>query len=279
MIPDQQIVLGPAVDVAEARLELEGEQIVQHLVAFALWQLVDACRVARVGIQHFAAGDRMREEQRMHHRSAPTPLFIGHRRTLAGMVLPHVLPELLEVVGGGASGEARPDLIRQRVIDGVHVGELGAAEWRAVAARNADTVEHVHEAHHVTVRHVGVPVLAGIRRADVFAALLHVRQDTDMGGVALGDAGALDVAEPLGEAAQVTHIELLVGKPQHAVPAECQQDARELLLIKPPDVDAVHSRAKDRASGFDGQHGWSPEGRTDYTPVPLSLRRAQGFRT
>ena len=73
-----------------------------------------------------------------------------------------MLPELLDVVRRGHAVEPCPDLGRQRFIGSVHVGELGAAERLAVAARDADAVQHVHEAEHLAIGHVGVPVLAGV---------------------------------------------------------------------------------------------------------------------
>ena len=230
VVPHQQVVLVPGVGVAEALFELEAEQVFQHLVALAFGEFVDPHRIAGIAVQHLPAGDRMGEEQRMHHRRTPAALFLGHRRAGARLVAAHVLPELLEVVRRGRIGEPRPDVGRQRVVGGVHVGELGAAERRAVAARDADAVQHVHEAHHVAIRHVGVPVLAGVGQADIFAALLQVRQRADMRfvlGIGRG-AGSLDLAEALGECAQVADVELLIREAQHAVPAERQQDLGEL---------------------------------------------------
>src|SRR4051812_41266221 len=46
MIPDENIVLAPDMRIAELRLKLVREQIVEHLVAVALRQLVDAHREA-----------------------------------------------------------------------------------------------------------------------------------------------------------------------------------------------------------------------------------------
>ena len=196
----------------------------------------------------------------MHHRRPAAALFLGHRRARARLVAAHVFPELLEVVRGGRIGEPRPDIGRQRVVGGVHVGELGAAERLAVAARDADAVQHVHEAHHVAIRHVGVPVLAGVGQADILAALLQVRQRADMRfvlGIGRG-ARSLDLAEAFGECAQVADVELLIREAQHAVTAERQQDLGELPLVDPRHVDAMDGRAEDRAGRFNGQHELSP---------------------
>src|SRR5215213_12012741 len=92
-----------------------------------------------------------------------------------------MLPEFLDVVCRGHAVEPRLDLGRQRLIGGVHVGELGAAQRLAVAVRDADAVEHVHKARHLAIGHVGMPVLPGIRAADVSAVLLEVRKDIDLG--------------------------------------------------------------------------------------------------
>src|SRR4051812_31900716 len=99
MIPDENIVLAPDMRIAELRLKLVREQIVEHLVAVALGKLVDAHREAGIAVQHLAAGDRMREKDRMHDRRAAVALFVGHRRSLAAAAAPHVLPEFFDVVG------------------------------------------------------------------------------------------------------------------------------------------------------------------------------------
>ena len=103
----------------------------------------------------------------MNDRRTTAALLVGHRRARAVVDSPHMLPEFLDIVRCGHAIEPRLDLGRQRLIGGVHVRELGAAERLAVAVRDADAVEHVHKARHLAIGHVGVPVLPSIRAADV----------------------------------------------------------------------------------------------------------------
>ena len=81
-----------------------------------------------------------------------------------------------------------------------------------------------------------MPVLAGIRAADVFAVLLQVREDVDLGiflaQVALPRGWPLDLAKPLGETFQIAKVETLVGKAQHAMPSEREQDHAHLPLAQ-----------------------------------------------
>ena len=98
----------------------------------------------------------------MHDRRAAAALFIGHRRAAAVLILAHMLPEFFKGMGDRGVGQSDFDLIRQRVIRGVHVGEFGAAKRLAVTPRNPDAIQHVHETNDVAIRHVGVPVLPGI---------------------------------------------------------------------------------------------------------------------
>jgi hypothetical protein len=67
-------------------------------------------------------------------------------------------------------------------------------------------------------------------------------------------AWSLDVAEALGECAQVADVEALIREAQHAVLAKCQQNLGELPFVEPRRVYAMHSRAEDRAGRFNGQH-------------------------
>ena len=104
-----------------------------------------------------------------------------------------------------------------------------------------------------------MPVLAGIGAADIFAALLEVRQDVDLGvfarRVGLAIAAALNFAELLGEALQRAKVEMLVGKAQHPMAPEREEDLPEIAspqLLR--QVDAVHRRAEHRATWFDRQH-------------------------
>ena len=194
----------------------------------------------------------------MHHRWTTAALFLGHRRTLARLVPSHMLPELFEVVRRCRIGKPGLELRGQCFVHGVHAGELGAAQRYAVAARDAYAIQHVHKAHHVAVRHVGMPVLSGVRRADVLAALLQVRQRADMRVIVLCGTRSLNFAESLRESAQVAQIQLLIGKPQHAILAESQQDPGEMRLVGLLHVDATNGCAQHCASRFDGQHAYSP---------------------
>jgi hypothetical protein len=108
-----------------------------------------------------------------------------------------------------------------------------------------------------------VPVLPGIRTADVFAVFLQVRQDADLGIVARPVAAAgrtgPDLAEALGKPLQRRRVEMLVGKAQHAVIAEAEQDAAEILradILR--QIEAAHARAQHGAGRFDRQHRMSP---------------------
>ena len=201
----------------------------------------------------------------MHHRRPTAALLVGQRRARAGVVLPHVLPELFEVVRRRHAVQPRLDLIRQRVVDGVHVGELGAAQRLAVPARDADAVQHVHEPHHVAIRHVGVPVLAGVRAADVFPVLPQVGQDADVRVLHLVGIGAaadrsLDLAEQLGKPLHIADAEFLVWEPQHAVMPERVQNPRENRPLQVlAEVDPVNRGAEHRACRLDLQHFAPPE--------------------
>src|SRR6202041_641890 len=155
--------------------------------------------------------------------------------------------------------EPRLDLGGQRVVGAVHVGELCATERLAVAMRNADPVKHVHEARHLAIGHVGVPVLPGIRAADIFSALLEVREDVDLGifldRIAAAGRRPLDLAELLREALQRTKVEMLVGKPQHAVSAKREQNLPPIPLAQRlRQIDPARRRPEHRAGRFNGEH-------------------------
>jgi hypothetical protein len=81
-----------------------------------------------------------------------------------------------------------------------------------------------------------VPILASIWAADIAAVLLEVREDVDLGiflgRVATAGGGALDFAELLGEELQLAKVQMLVGKPQHAVSAEGQQDLADTAFAQ-----------------------------------------------
>src|SRR5438128_1066907 len=96
--------------------------------------------------------------------------------------------------------------------------------------RDADAIQHIYETRHLPIRHIRMPILAGIRTADIFTVLLEVRKDVDLGiflaWIAPAGGGALDLPEPLRKALQSSKVEMLVMKPQHAVPAEREQYLR-----------------------------------------------------
>ena len=106
MIPHQHVALGPLVEVLVPRLELMGEQRLEHAIALRRVQLVDADGVARIAVQRGAPTDRMRQEHRMHGRRPPLPLLLRERRPEAAWPAAHVLPELVEVVRRRRAPEA-----------------------------------------------------------------------------------------------------------------------------------------------------------------------------
>jgi hypothetical protein len=238
-----------------------GEQVFEHLPAVAFGELVDALDKAGIAIEHLPAGNRVGQKHRVDDGRPAAALLVGHRRAGALAALPHMLPELLDVVGRGHPLEAGFDLVRETVVGRVHVGEFGAAQSLAVAVRDADAVEHVHKPRHRAVRHVGMPVLAGVGAADVSPVFLQVRQDVDFRVLArlvrqARHAAALDFAEPLGKPLQVPEAKMLVGKAQHPVAAQRQEDLSELELgQRLRQVDPVRRRPEHRARWFDRQHG------------------------
>jgi hypothetical protein len=54
----------------------------------------------------------MSEEHRMHDWRPAAALLVGHRRPRAVVDVPHMLPELLDVVGRGHAVEPCLDLLR-----------------------------------------------------------------------------------------------------------------------------------------------------------------------
>ena len=103
-----------------------------------------------------------------------------------------------------------------------------------------------------------MPVLPGIRAADIFSALLEVREDVDLGifrgRVAPAGRRPLDFAELLREALQFAEADMLVGKAQHAVPAQRQQDVPHVPLAQQVrQIDAACRRPEHRAGRFNGE--------------------------
>jgi hypothetical protein len=203
------------------------------------------------------------QENGMNNWQTPAALLVGHRRARAVVDPPHVLPELFDVVRGGHAVEPRLDLSRQRFIGQVHIGELGAAKRLAVAMRDADAIQYIYKTGHLPIGHIRMPILAGIRTADVFAVLLEVREDVDLGillaRVAPAGGGTLDLPEPLRKALQSSKVEMLVRKPQHAVPAEREQYLRHVLLAQGLcQVDPANRCPENRTRRFNRHHVMPP---------------------
>src|SRR5688572_2672128 len=95
VFPHENVTLAPGKYVLVFRPRLVREQVLEHLGAFLLRKLVDAYRVARVGVQHFASGERVRQENRVRHRRFRRALCFGERRALAAPLAPHHVPEFV----------------------------------------------------------------------------------------------------------------------------------------------------------------------------------------
>lgn len=92
-----------------------------------------------------------------------------------------------------------------------------------------------------------MPVLPGVRAADIFSVVLEVRQDIDLGVfaavVALTRGTTLNFAELFGKALKLPKLEMLARKAQHPVAAEAEQDMPEILADKRLcQINAVHRR-------------------------------------
>src|SRR5205085_12405154 len=93
VLPDQHIVFRPPVRVEVLGLELMLEKKLEHLIAFLRRQLVDANGIARIGIKHAIAGERMAQKYRMGYGRLRLALRVGERRPLAALLLAHHFPE------------------------------------------------------------------------------------------------------------------------------------------------------------------------------------------
>src|SRR5436190_18106172 len=225
------------------------EEILEHLVAFLLRQLVDAHRVAGIAIEHFLAGERMPQEDRMRYRRLRFALRVSEWRPLAAFLPSHHFPELVEVVQHGRAFELALDVARQASVRRLRVRELRRAERRAVALRDLDAVEHVGERDHPAVGHVGVPALPGIGEADRPAVLDDVREDHHLRHagllVALRADVDLEVAKLPAEIGELAPGELLPRKAHHAAPAERLEDAVDLGgWQRPGEVEPFDARAQ-----------------------------------
>ncbi len=242
--------------VAVFGFELMLEEELEHFVAFLLRKLVDADRIARIRVQHLALGDRMRKKNRMRHRGLRSALRLGERRALAASIA-HPLPELVEVVQHRHSLQAPLEIGGKTVVSGVHAAELGRPERLAVALRDLDAVEHVRERDHPAVRHVGVPVLPRVGKADRLAVLDDVGEDHHLRNarllVGVGDID-LELAEARAEIGELPAGELLAREANNAVSPERAQHGVELLLRQRlREVEPLDRRA-ERLSAADHFH-------------------------
>ena len=229
------------------------EQELEDRVAFLLRQLVDAHRIARVGIERLAPGDGVGEENRVRHRRLGLALRRGQRRASAAFLAAHHLPELVEVVQHRLSLQLFPEIGGQLVVGGALVAELGVAERFAAAVRDLDAVEDIAEGNGLAVGHVRVPALARVREADRLAVLDDVRQDHH-----LRDAGLLvrvrdidlELAPACAEVPELPRGKLLARIAQHAVLGERMQGEFELLRGEGPGkIQSLDGRPEAMAAG------------------------------
>ncbi len=168
VIPQQHVALGPAMRVTIFRLNLVREQKIQQRVTFGGRQAIDPHRVAWIGIQQLPARQRVGQHHRLRHwRLAPT-LRLGQFRARGSVTATgaHHLPKFFEIMRRGQRFRSRLQRRRQVVVRRRHIAEFGVAERAAVALRDFQCVQHVHERDGSAEAHVGVPVLAGIAEAD-----------------------------------------------------------------------------------------------------------------
>src|SRR5207249_9735874 len=97
VLPHEDVALLPVKGVAVLGLQLVREQELEHLLAFLLRQLVDPDRVAGIGVENAAPGDRVREKNRVRHRRLRRLLRFGERRTRTASAAPD-FPALVEPV-------------------------------------------------------------------------------------------------------------------------------------------------------------------------------------
>src|SRR5262249_43378441 len=165
------------------------------------------------------------------HGRPPPALLLGERLPPAARSQTHLVPELVEVVGGRHVLQPFLELRRQVVVGGSRVHEGGGSEHPTIAPPHLHGVEHVQEPDGRVVGHVGVPVLSGIGEPDRPAVLDHVGQDSDLWHLGVLEQPVdrrLDVAEAPREISQVARLEALVGEAQDAVLAEGGQDDPEI---------------------------------------------------
>src|SRR5690348_17959335 len=85
VFPDEHVALFPRRGMDVLRLQLMAEEVLQHLVAFLLRELVDAYRITGIRIEHHVAAERMAQEHRMRYRRLRATLRLGERRPLAAI--------------------------------------------------------------------------------------------------------------------------------------------------------------------------------------------------
>jgi hypothetical protein len=191
----------------------------------------------------------------MHRRRPLRALFRCQRRPDAAWTRAHLFPELVEVVRGSRVREALLERRIEVVVSGVHVGELGRPERLSITSRNLDGVEHVREADRRVVGHVGVPVLAGVGKADRLTVLDHIREIADFrhaGHLILSRHRALQASEALREVAQRGSVELLAREVQNAVAAERLDDRCKIRRLQGTrEIDAGYGGAENPSGRFD----------------------------
>ena len=174
-----------------------------------------------------------RRNDRLRDRRLLRPLLRGQRLARRAGPLAHLVPELGEVVRGGAAFQPVLQRVRQVVVGGVHVAELRLAERLAVAMRHAMACRTLASAMScVYDMSVCQPWPASFRPTG-FPSLRHVRQDHHFGEVRLveqvGDVD-LQLAEATAEGGEGGDVERLVREAQHAMRAERAQDGAEIAV-------------------------------------------------
>ena len=106
VIPHQQRIFLPVIGVKIFILHLQRKKVFKDLVTLLLTEFVNFHGIARVGVQHFLACDRMGQESRVNCRRAFTFLFFAERWASTAWPLAHHVPELVEIVCDGFVGEA-----------------------------------------------------------------------------------------------------------------------------------------------------------------------------
>src|SRR4026209_1254082 len=159
----------------------------------------------------------------MRYRRFRLPLRLGERRPLAAFLAPHHLPELVDVMKHRHPFELLFQVLREAIAGGTHAPEFRSTERPAMALRLLQRVQDVRERDHVAVGHVGMPVLAGVRKPDGLSVPHDVGQDHPFRNSRLligpGDVD-LELAEARGKVLLLARSEPLARKAHYAVSAE-----------------------------------------------------------